>query len=90
MKYVIVEASEEDGGAGVLIPFIFPDALDHSKVSDRFRHLLMFEGYNYTKVSSAGFINMSGKCYGKSVTLGISSSPDDSKLINDISNGYVS
>lgn len=90
MKYVIIEAADSQGNEGILIPFIFPKTLDHSKVSERFRHLLMFEDYIDTKVFSAGFIDISGKCYGASMTLNVGSDPSDTKLINDINLGYTS
>lgn len=53
MKYVIIEATDSQGSEGVRIPFIFPKTLSHKKVSERFRHLLMFEDYIDTKVLGA-------------------------------------
>ncbi len=70
MKYLIVE----DFSGGV-IPFIFPDRVDHADFNDVLP---------YGKVLAAGYVAMRGgklECSGLSKELGVKARPEDADII---------
>ena len=80
-KYVVVKSG------AVRAAIIFPSVLTHKMVAERVAHGLGFEeGCGPGEIVSAGFVSVGAgthdegvvvKPYGKSISLGIGSSPED-------------
>lgn len=80
MKYIVIDNN---------FPFIFSDLLIHSEFAESAIHHMMsniaVKGY---QVTSAGFVmndpDRGLRCFGKSISLGVKSSDDDSKLLTSL------
>ena len=75
MKYICTksEAGEEE-------IFLFPDTINHDDMADSLQSIKMSDGRSwiriYRKPISAGFIDKSLRCFGRSETLGLKSRVD--------------
>lgn len=71
MKYVMLEFN------GIPAPILFPDYVPHKAVSVELSHVLG------QKIKSAGFVSIGEtvETSGHSESLGVSSNPDDAKII---------
>lgn len=88
MKYIVMRVTgsqgDEHGPALSLeIPFIFPTMLTHSIVAVAMKAALA-ESFkaSVSEPISAGFINITGRCYGLSESLNLASRPEDTSLIH--------
>lgn len=83
MKYIILERTLDNGQVQKL-PIIFPKELTHAEVADS---ITSCTGMWYSKPVSAGFahtIDGEFHCFGDSISLGIASDVEDSKILNNI------
>ncbi len=76
MKYIVIEINNTEVEEIV----VFPNRFNHDEYLSYLRHTyLMIQDLEVTPVS-AGFV-IGDQCFGKSVTLGLTSREEDSKLL---------
>jgi hypothetical protein len=81
MKYIVIKVTHSSGS--FLMPFIFPDLLNHDETAKLVRmQLATRHGWINTEVRSAGSIDsLDGVCHGKSETLKVGCHEEDTDLI---------
>jgi len=81
MKYIVTTSDE--GNEEI---FLFPSDIEHVCMAEALSRIKNQSDGNWTRVLrtpvSAGFVSKDGSCYGKSITLELSSREIDSKLLN--------
>lgn len=82
MKYIVT--TREDG---IEEMFVFPDTINHDCMAEMLYRIKNHNGNGWKRVPrrpiSAGFITVSGKCYGRSETLNLDSrGNEDTVLFN--------
>lgn len=92
MKYIVMGVLTKSG-LDCEIPFVFPDLVVHLNMATVCKVLLedQFKGAD-VRVISAGFINsidVTSECYGKSESLGVTSRPEDTRLIKMCDYGSI-
>jgi len=76
MKYIVVNGALTDE------IYLFPGAVYHADFADKM-------GFSQDQILSAGFVSPELECYGKSISLGVSSRGEiDTKLIDKELNIY--
>ena len=80
MKYITTV--DEDGKEEL---FSFPRSINHDAMAEVLNYIKNQNGGDWKRVRrkpvAAGFVDASGKCHGKSETLGLKSRPEDTKLL---------
>lgn len=65
--------------------FLFNRSINHDAMAEVLGYIKNQTGGNWKRVRrkpvAAGFVDASGKCHGKSETLGLKSRPEDTKLL---------
>lgn len=92
MKYIVIQTKTDNGMIIRDIPIIFPDELTHSVISEVISNSIIIENETIIQAIpvSAGFYNaINAKCYGRSISLKLSSREEDTGLIrmNDYFHG---
>lgn len=80
MKYICME--DEDGFQEI---FTFSNTVNHDAMAEQLKRIKNQTHGNWKRVSripiSAGFVTAHGNCIGKSITLNLSSRPEDTKIL---------
>lgn len=85
MKYIVLNVISKSG-MGMDVPFVFPDIIVHSMMAHVCVDLCKMTWGADVDVTpiSAGFLSSTAfedECYGESMSLGLKSRPEDSRLI---------
>lgn len=79
MKYIMLK--KEQGLITRFVPIIFPNELVHSYVANALLSSEQLEGFQVHSAGELSSIDVGGNISGDSITLGISSNPDDARRI---------